>query len=180
MPAGAEHAGGLDDDPVGGVVLEQVQQPDGADDVGCGASRGMMWSMQEARRYHDVAAAAWRWALDQVTWDDEGPVVPESVDQGVPHELPPEYCDGMHSGAGGLAHVLAEVRLLRDWTDEESALAAGIAVRLRLHIADLTDVTFFDGLGSSIGALVALGSPGVGIATQRLLDLADPDGWPQT
>ena len=35
----------------------------------------------------------------------------------------------MHSGIGGLAHVLAEIRLSRPWTVEEEALADVFASR---------------------------------------------------
>src|SRR5688500_19421897 len=65
--------------------------------------------------YADLGEAAWRWVLDQVQWDD-GPWIPETV----PHSGgPPEQRDGMHSGIGGLAHVLAEVRASRAWSAEE-------------------------------------------------------------
>ena len=55
--------------------------------------------------------------------------------------------DGLHSGIGGLAHVLAEIRLARPWTAEESDLADG---RRRPAPGPdprvTTDVTLFDGL----------------------------------
>ena len=78
--------------------------------------------------YADLGEAAWRWVLDQVRWDD-GPWIPESV----PHDGgPPEERDGMHSGIGGLAHVLAEVRAdPRRGPTEEQALADGIVDRVR-------------------------------------------------
>ena len=61
-------------------------------------------------RYSSVAEAAWRWVLDQVRWDD-GPWIPASVT--VPETVnAPWDRDGLHSGVGGLAYVLAEVRSL--------------------------------------------------------------------
>ena len=97
--------------------------------------------------------AAWRWVLDQVRWDDGGPWIPESV----PHDAgPPEDRDGMHSGIGGLAHVLAEVRESRAWTAEEQALADGIAARIRRGLATTEVYSYFDGLVSDIGVLSAL------------------------
>ncbi len=76
--------------------------------------------MTTRETYADLGEAAWRWVLDQVRWDEEGPWIPESV----PYDgAPPEDRDGMHSGIGGLAHVLAEVREARPWTDEETRLA---------------------------------------------------------
>ena len=130
--------------------------------------------------YLPVADAAWRWVLDQVRWDD-GPWVPTSVPvpDAAEDPRPPPDRDGMYSGVGGLAHVLAEIRMARGWTDEEARLATGIADRIRTAIPDLTDYTFFDGLGSAIGVLAALDSPGIETAVTGLAALAASDGWPQ-
>lgn len=131
--------------------------------------------MTDAAAYADLGDAAWRWVLDQVRWDD-GPWIPESV----PHDGgPPDDRDGMHSGIGGLAHVLAEVRLARPWTDEEAALADGIAARIRGGLATTTTYSYFDGLVSDLGVLSALGVEGSDRAIARLSDLATPDGWEQ-
>ncbi len=118
--------------------------------------------------------------LDQVRWDD-GPWVPTSVP--TPTATSPAVPwdrDGMHSGVGGIAHLLAEIRLARPWTDQESTLAESVGARLRSTISDSADCTFFDGLVSTVGALSALGEPGVGAALDRLAALAAGDGWPQT
>ena len=109
--------------------------------------------MSEHHTYADLGGAAWRWVLDQVRWDDDGPWIPESV----PHDDgPPEDRDGMHSGIGGLAHVLAEVRETRAWTDEEQRLADGIATRIRGNLVTTTAYSYFDGLVSDLGVLSAL------------------------
>ena len=51
--------------------------------------------------YRPVAEAAWRWVLDQVR-EDDGPWIPQD-----PSATEPAYDrDGVHSGIGGLAHVL--------------------------------------------------------------------------
>jgi hypothetical protein len=92
---------------------------------------------------------------------------------------PPDDRDGMHSGVGGLALVLAEVRAERPWTAPEQALADSIGERLGAAIATQDDCSFFDGLASTIGTLVALGAHGVEDALARLLETATPDGWPQ-
>ena len=97
-----------------------------------------------------------------------------------PTAEPPSDRDGMHSGVAGLAHVLAEIRLARAWTAEESALADAIATRLRATVAETTDTTYFDGLVSTIGALTALDADGAEEAVARLAELAAADGWPQT
>ena len=128
--------------------------------------------------YRQLAEAAWRWVLGQVQYDD-GPWVPAAVtDEPTPE--PTWDRDGLHSGIGGLAHVLAEVRACRDWTDEERALAAAIAGRLLAQVEEVSDATFFDGLVSTIGCLVALESPGLDAVVARLSELALPDGWAQT
>jgi len=128
--------------------------------------------------YRDVAETAWSWVLAQVRWDD-GPWIPGSVTTPAATEIPADR-DGMHSGIGGLAHVLAEIRLARPWTAPEQDLADGIAQRIRSRIAQETDVTYFDGLVSMIGALTALSADGVEQAIGRLEDLATDDGWSQT
>lgn len=131
--------------------------------------------MTDADTYADLGEVAWRWVLGQVRWAD-GPWIPETV----PHEGgPPEDRDGMHSGIGGLAHVLAEVRVARPWTPEEQALADGIATRVRAGLATTTVYSCFDGLVSDLGVLSALGVDGQDEAIARLADLAADDGWEQ-
>jgi hypothetical protein len=105
--------------------------------------------------------------------DDDGLWLPEQPDESEPGE----YAYGMHSGIGGLAHLLAEIRLTRELTADERALADGIAETLVRRIADQTGFDYFDGLVSTIGALTALGEPGADRAVARLLELATSDGW---
>jgi hypothetical protein len=133
----------------------------------------------EPSTYVATADAAWRWVLDQVQWDDDGPWVPESVPtEGPTGREPPDLRTGLHSGTGGIALVLAEVRLARPWTDEEHDLAQAIAGQLRRETATTTDASFFDGLVSHLTALTALEAPGADAVVERLLRLATPDGWP--
>jgi hypothetical protein len=126
--------------------------------------------------YGAVAEAAWGWVREQVQWDDDGPWIPESAGG----EKQTEYADGMHSGLGGLAHTLAEIRLTRAWTTDEQHLASAIADRIRTAIPTGTSATYFDGLVSSIGVLTALGEPGSGAAVERALEIATGDGWHET
>jgi len=86
----------------------------------------------------------------------------------------------MHSGIGGLAYTLAEIRLTRPWTTAEEDLATGIADRIRALIPNDRSTTFFDGEVSSIGILSALEEPGTDVALQRIRDLATDDGWPES
>ena len=136
--------------------------------------------MRSPEEYRTVADAAWRWVLDQVRRDDDGPWIPTSAAEGAETAGATWDRDGMHSGVGGLAHVLAEIRLAREWTSEEKDLADAIAERVRQVIPDQSDCTFFDGLVSTIGVLTALDAPGTQEAVDRLAALATPDGWPQT
>ncbi|WUJ75094.1 hypothetical protein OG809_17875 [Kribbella soli] len=130
----------------------------------------------QAMTYGDVAEAAWAWVRNQVQWDDDGPWIPEAAGG----DKPVEYIDGMHSGIGGLAYTLAEIRLTRPWTSAEQDLATGIADRIRALVPKDRSTTFFDGEVSSIGILSALEEPGTDAALQRIRDLATDDGWPES
>jgi hypothetical protein len=110
--------------------------------------------------------------LDQVRYEDVVWIPPAiGVEPG------PDDRDGMYRGIGGLAHVLAEIRLSREWTTEEQRLADAIAAQVRAGIATATGHNFFDGLVSAIGVLTALDAPGSGEAVALLLELSTPDGW---
>lgn len=132
-----------------------------------------------------VAEAGWRWVLDQVHRDD-GPWIPVSVTVGgIAEEEPPPPLlrSGTYDGTGGLAHALAEIRLLRPWTEEEATLADAILNDIRARLPEKTDVSLFDGLTSDIGVLVALDPERVEDAVEqavfRTIALATSDGWSQ-
>jgi hypothetical protein len=127
----------------------------------------------------DVAEAAWRWVLDQVV-DDGAPWIPTSVPSQDPG--PPQDRDGLHSGIAGLALLLAEVRATRPWTPEEGALADAVARRLREIVATTSAYDWFDGLVGTLTALTALEpdhADGPRAVVDRLLSLAEDDGWAQ-
>lgn len=126
-------------------------------------------------RYQEVGDAAWRWVLTQVRWDDGVVSIPETPGAAVKAE----YRDGMHSGVGGLAYVLAEIRRSRPWTAEEERLAAAIAAQVSVEVPRATECDFFEGLVSAVGVLKALDADPAP-AVSRLIELATPDGWPQT
>lgn len=145
----------------------------------------------------DLGAAAWRWVLDQVEWDDLGPWIAETVDLSGGPAQPSQFPQGLHSGVSGLVHALSEIGLTRELTDEERRLVDGAVERLRTEAPVATDVTYFDGLSSTVGTLVAAdaisvgseprtGGPdagdaavaGMDTALLRMLELLTPDGWP--
>jgi len=126
--------------------------------------------------YRDLAESSWAWVFEQVRWDDGGPWIPLATT-----DLEPAWDrDGFHSGIGGLAHLLAELRLTRELNAAERGLASAIAARLRSQIEHSEDITFFDGLASTLGALIALEEPGADLAVARIDALALEDGWRRT
>ncbi|TCO33522.1 lanthionine synthetase-like protein [Kribbella steppae] len=124
-------------------------------------------------QYGELGEAAWGWVLQQVQWDDAGPWIPEAAGG----DKPEEYREGMHSGIGGLAHALAEIKLTRVWSAEETALAGAIADQIRTAIPTETSITYFDGLVSAIGVLTALGEQGTPSALDRITELTMDNGW---
>jgi len=129
--------------------------------------------VSDPETYRALAESSWRWVLSQVRRDDDDVWLPEHPGQTEPGEYP--Y--GMHSGIGGLAHVLAEARLSREPASEERELADEIAATLVRRIPAETEYDYFDGLVSTIGILTALRAPGADLAVARLRGLATPDGW---
>jgi hypothetical protein len=123
--------------------------------------------------YRALAESAWAWVLDQVRRDADGLWLPQDTSE----DEPGEYAYGLHSGIAGLAHVLSEIRGSRDLTLDERALGDEIAATLVRRIPDTTEYDYFNGLVSTIGALIALDAPGADLAVARLLELATPDGW---
>jgi hypothetical protein len=127
----------------------------------------------DADVYRALAERSWAWVQTQVRSDDDGLWLPETPDQTTPGDHP--Y--GMHSGVGGLAHVLAEIRSTRELTSTELLLGDAIAETLVSRIDDETEYDYFDGLVSTLGILIALGAAGADLAVARLSELATPDGW---
>ncbi len=165
----------LEDDRVGSISEWDSEEHAEAAVAG-GLHDGLVTSDPTA--YLDTAARAWSWVLDQVRWDTDGPWVPEVVAlDGPPAPEPPPQRTGLHSGTGGLALVLAEIRLARPWTDRERELAEAIADQVRRATPSATEVSYFDGLVGDLTVLDALDEPGAEAVAARLLELATPDGW---
>lgn len=131
--------------------------------------------MNDNVRFRDLGEAGWRWVLDQVRYDDQGPWIPEAADGPCPAS---PYRFGTHSGTGGLALALAQVATTRSWTDEEAALAQSLGAQIQRRSAVEGDATYFDGVSGDVHALVALGCS-ARPALDRLGDIGTDDGWPQ-
>lgn len=123
--------------------------------------------------YRGLAERAWAWVLTQVKHSDDGLWLGEHPGQTEPGDYP--Y--GMHSGIGGLAYAIEELRLTRSLTPDELALGAEIGDTLVRRIPVETMCDYFDGHSSTIGVLTALQAPGADLAVARLHELATPDGW---
>lgn len=81
--------------------------------------------------YRAVAESAWGWVLDQVRGDN-GPWLPIAVPEDAePDPTPTDVRDTVHLGVGGLALLLAEVRLSRSLTDPEQRLSDAVVARHR-------------------------------------------------
>ena len=141
--------------------------------------RAYLVNVSTGEGYRDLAEEAWSWVLAQVR-DDDGPWLPESVDPGRPLDRPAADRDCWYSGIAGLAPVLAEVALQRDWRDAERALARSIADRLLDQVPRRVEPSFFDGLAGDVTALRLLEPGSELVAMQRLARLATEDGWPTT
>jgi lantibiotic modifying enzyme len=127
------------------------------------------------------AEAAWAWTLSQVRYDDDGPWVPERVPvdgRGV-DDPPPGAArrDEVYAGTAGLGLALAEVRLSREWTSEERALADTVVARLRR--SDLGgECGLYTGLAGSLATIDLLGGGTDGAVLARIGEHASPAGWP--
>lgn len=123
--------------------------------------------------YREVAERAWAWVLTQVRQGEDGVWLTGHPVQAEPGES--SY--GMHSGVGGLAHSMAEIRLTRPLAAAELTLGEEIRETLVRRIPDETGYDYFDGLVSTIGVLTALPAPGAELAVARLRELSTPSGW---
>jgi hypothetical protein len=123
-------------------------------------------------RYRECGEEAWRWVLGQVRGDN-GPWVP-----GTGEATPPDDRDSFYAGIAGLAPLLIEIEMYREWTDTERTLAAAIASRLAA--ATTTEPSLYDGLGGDVTALKLLAPGQEQIPLRRLAEMWTPAGWPTT
>jgi hypothetical protein len=128
-------------------------------------------------RCRDIGEAAWAWVLGQVR-EQDGPWLPEVV-EGEPDGPAPDR-DSFYAGIGGLAPVLAEIALARQWTAAETALAGGIVARLSAPPPDRIEPSMFDGLSGDVLALRLLAPGTEQPLLRRLAGLRAADGWTST
>lgn len=130
--------------------------------------------------YRETGEAALAWSFGQVRGDD-GPWIPVTVPADGSPALPPvaEERDCLYQGTGGIALALAEVRLARDLTEEERAIAEAVRGRLVACAPDQVDPTLYFGLAGDATALRLLGGPDDVAGPMALLaGRATPQGWP--
>ena len=130
--------------------------------------------------YREAGEAALAWSLGQVR-GDAGPWIPVTVPADGSPALPPvaEERDCLYQGTGGIALALAEVRLARDLTEEERAIAEAVRGRLVACAPDQVDPTLYFGLAGDATALRLLGGPDDVAGPMALLaGRATPQGWP--
>ncbi|GIF47135.1 lanthionine synthetase-like protein [Asanoa ferruginea] len=122
-----------------------------------------------------MGEAGWAWALGQVRHDD-GPWLAEVVGDDPPQ--PADDRDSLYGGIAGLAPVLAELRLHRELSSAETALAAGIVERLGRQSPPVgADPSLYDGLAGVVTALRLLAPGRERVAMGRLAELRTPAGW---
>jgi hypothetical protein len=124
----------------------------------------------------ELGEAAWSWVLGQLQ-EDDGPWLPELVPGKTPPGGPGDERDSLYAGIAGLAPVLAEIRLARALTGDETGLARGIVARLLAVAPDRTEPSLYLGLAGDVTALRLLDPGRESVPLQRLADLMTPAGW---
>ncbi len=132
--------------------------------------------MSDAATYRDLADAAWSWTLDQVR-DDDGPWLPESVDEGEPQAAAAWDRDGLYVGISGTALALAEVVHHRPLTELEQRLADDVVGRLGRQSRATDEPSLYDGLAGIVTALRHLAPGAERDALRRIGELRKPTGW---
>jgi Lanthionine synthetase C-like protein len=129
----------------------------------------------DAETYRDLAEAAWSWTLDQVC-DDDGPWLPESVDEGTSQTATWER-DCLYVGIAGTSLALAEVAQHRPFTEREQRLADDVVARLVRQSHTSEYPSLYGGLGGIVTGLRHLAPGAERDALRRIGELRTPAGW---
>lgn len=136
--------------------------------------------MDRADAYRDVGEGAWSWVRASVGRDDTGPWLASTVG-GAPQLPPaPEDRTTIYFGTGGLALLLAELRLARRLDDGEAALAAAIREGIVAASSPTRYASLYFGLAGDATTLTVLGDPEGASAILRRLASLIPPGWTPT
>jgi hypothetical protein len=135
--------------------------------------------MERIDEWIATAEASWRWVLSQVHVAPDGPVLVRDEGASAESVVPAER-DSIYDGLGGLALALAEIRLSRPWSTDESRLAEAIVDRLQRLAPDRREPALFCGLAGDAVALRTLAPGSERVAVERLAAIATPDGWTTT
>jgi hypothetical protein len=128
-----------------------------------------------AETYRDLAEAAWSWTVDQVC-DDDGPWLPESVDEGTPQAATWER-DYLYIGIAGTSLALAEMAQHRPFTEREQRLADDVVARLGRQSRTSDHPSLYGGLGGIVTGLRHLAPGAERDAPRRIGELRTPAGW---
>lgn len=132
--------------------------------------------MSDAATYRDLAEAGWSWTLDQVR-DDDGPWLPESVDEEAPQAAAAWDRDGLYIGISGTALLLAELAQHRPFTEREQRLADGVVARLGRRSRTSNDPSLYEGLAGIATGLRHLAPGAEQDAMRRIGESRTPAGW---
>jgi hypothetical protein len=132
--------------------------------------------VSEAVTYRDLAEAAWSWTLDQVR-DDDGPWLPDCVDEGEPEAAAAGERDCLYVGISGTALALAELVRHRPLTEREQRLADDVVARLARQSRTSDDPSLYSGLAGIATGLRHLAPGAERDAVRRIGELRTPAGW---
>ena len=132
--------------------------------------------MSDAPTYRYLAEAAWSWTLNQVR-DDDGPWLPESVDEAAPQTTASWDRDSLYLGISGTALALAELPHHRPLTQREQRFADDVVARLGRQSGPSDEASLYGGLAGIATGLRHLAPGAEQDALGRIGELRTPAGW---
>jgi hypothetical protein len=143
-------------------------------------SRGSIRTLRrvvEAQDYRELGESAWRWVRANVH-EDRGPWLPATVDGDEPQPTRPSDRSTLYFGTGGLTLVLAELRLGRPLTVEESEFVDAIRASIVATSASGRSPCLYFGLAGDATALRMLGDDdGASAVLRRISALRGETDW---